>query len=113
MTIVKRHTSCHTVPAIVPSSSCCSGANVELFSLMQEATQAENALIMENGTHDEEANADDLTVTLLLSSLRHVFSFPLRTFNSFLRIFFSRLTDCSSFDSFQSPHLLIQVIFQA
>lgn len=49
------------------------------FSLMQEATQAENALIMENGTHAEEANADDLTVMLLLSS-PSCFLFSLKNF---------------------------------
>lgn len=46
---------------------------------MQEATQAENALIMENGTHAEEANADDLTVMLLLSS-PSCFLFSLKNF---------------------------------
>lgn len=73
--------------AVVPSSWSCSHANVELFSLTQEATQAENALIVENGTHAEEANADDSTVMLFFSSPRHVFFFffpPQKTsFHSF------------------------------
>lgn len=57
---------CQSVTHVV---LCCSYANVQLFSLTQEATQAENALIMENGTHAEEASADDLTVMLFFLKL--------------------------------------------
>lgn len=97
--------------AVVPSSWSCSHANVELFSLTQEATQAENALIVENGTHAEEANADDSTVMLFFSSPRHVFFFfsplkkhPFTVSNHFL---FTQYNWLLLFDSFQSPHLLI------
>lgn len=98
------------IRAVVPSSLLCSYANAELFSLTQEATQAENAQIVENGTHAEEADADDSTVMLLFSAPRYVFFFlfPSKPSFQFETIFFSPIrTDCSSFDSFQSPHLLI------
>lgn len=100
-------TSCQSeipIRALVPSSWFASHANVELFSLAQEATQAENALIVENGTHAEEANADDSTVMQFLflpASKNPIFS-------QFWTIFFlPSITDCFSFDAFQSPRLLI------